>query len=324
MPVAVSPRAIVDEADGWTAFERVARAGVNLAQAGASEVRLHLARGLDHVWQTPCAENGHCHHQVGWLIATETMRYCVLGDWEPDTGRRNILALEEPTTEAFANIDDGSILAVRLDAAIRALAPAATTNICVSTQSHDLLLAVLNAQRQSLLSHEHDKMDNRGSHTLVSARALLTLAEQDDAAVYEHINAYADNSALLDKLLRALSAAAEETPGRAATARRIWPNIVRHVLEMNDSNHTPFQDSHYGDMALAALMPNAASDTSYLYREVQDNPIAWWDPLMLRSEVEAWLPIAAGRAICVDQLISFISVLTPEDQVSPGLSWQLS
>ena len=250
------------------------------------------------------------------------MRHSVLGERTPDTGRRSILALDEPFIESLANIDDGSILAFRLDAAIRALAPAAMANICVSTQARVLLLALLNAQRRSLLSHKHDNMDDRGSHTLVSARALLTLAEHgDDAAVYAHIDAYAYNSALLGNLLRALSAAAEETQDRAATARRIWPNIVRHVLELNDSNHALFQDSHYGDMALAALMPNAASETSYLYREIQDNPIAWWEPLALRSEVEAWLPVAAGRAICVDQLINFLSVLTPEDQVSTGLSW---
>ena len=321
LPVAGPLRAIIDEADGWTTFERVARAGVNLAQAVASEVRLHLARGLDNVWQTPCTETGQCHHQVGWLIANETMRNCVLGDWEPDTGRRNVLALKEPFTEALTNIDDGSVLASRIDAAIRALAPAATANICVSTQAHTLLLTLLNAQRQSLRSQVHDRKDDRGSHTLVGARALLTLAEHDDAAVYEHINAYADNSALLDKLLRAFSAAAEETPGRAATARRIWPKIVRHVLGLNDSGHKPFQDAHYGDMALAALLPNAASETTYLYREVQQNPIVWWEPLALRSEVETWLPIAAGRAICADQLISFLSVLTPVDQVSLGLSW---
>ena len=322
LPVAARLRADVDEADGWTTFERAARASVNLAHAVANEVRFHLARGLDHVWETPCAEHGRCHHEVGLRLATETMRDCVLGSWDPDTGRRSIVALEEPVTESLANTDDDSILSFRLDAAIRALAPAAIANICISTRARVLLLALLSAQRRSLLSPEHDNMDDRGTHTLVSARALLTLAEHgDDAAIYAHIDAYTDNSALLGNLLRALSAAAEETPDRAATARRIWPNVVRHVRELNDSGHAPFQDPHYGDMALAALMPNAAHDHSYLYREVRDNPITWWEPLALRSEVEAWLAAAAGRAECVDQLISFLGVLASEDQVRTGLPW---
>ena len=41
----------------------------------------------------------------------------------------------------------------------------------------------------------------------------------------------------------------------------------------------------------------------------------------MRSEVEAWLSVAAGRAECVDQLTRFIGVLGPKDQVRTGLSW---
>ena len=132
LPVAAQLRAVLDEEDGWTTFERAFRAGVNLARAVADEVRLHLARGLDHVWQTPCMEHGRCHHELGWWIATETMRFCVLGAWDPETGRRSILALEEPVTELLASAAADSILLSRLDAAIRALAPAAMANICVS------------------------------------------------------------------------------------------------------------------------------------------------------------------------------------------------
>ena len=138
---------------------------------------------------------------------------------------------------------DDSIRVSQLDAAIRALAPAAMANICISAQARDLLLALLAAQRRALLKYEDGDPDPRGSHTLVSARALLTLARNaDDAAIYEHIDAYADSSALLDNLLRSLSAAAEETPERAATARRIWPNVVRYVLQLNQSGRTPFRE----------------------------------------------------------------------------------
>ena len=156
----------------------------------------------------------------------------------------------------------------------------------------------------------------------MSARALLTLAATgDDTAIYDHIDAYADNAALLCTLLRALSAISEETPSRAQTARRIWPHVVRHVLELNDSGHAALQDHHYGSMALAALIPNAAFDHSYLYREVHEKPIPWWEPLSLRSAVETWLVSASGRADCVNQLVTFLGVLSPEDQVRTGLPW---
>ena len=66
---------------------------------------------------------------------------------------------------------------------------------------------------------------------------------------------------------------------------------------------------------LRPLVPNATGGPTYLYREVDDVPIAWWDPLELVSEVEAWLVPAAGNAMCVDQLIGFVSVLGSDDQV---------
>ena len=322
LPSASRLRSVIDRADGCTTFERAVGASMKLAQAATNEVPLHLARGLDHLWKTPCTEDGHCHHEVGWLIATETMRHCVFSGWDPATKRRTVRALKEPYAYSLDRVDDNSILAFRLDAAIRALAPAAIAGICVSARARDLLLTLLAAQRRSLLSEDHYDADHRGSHTLLSARALLTLAEEcDDAPIHEHINAFADSSALLGHLISALSAAAEETPERAATARRIWPNIVRRVLEMKASGLISFRDRNFGDMAFAALIPNATVESSYLYPEVEDSRIAWWQPLAMQPEVEAWLVTAAGRSSCVDHLIKFLRVLTPEDQVRTGLPW---
>ena len=100
MPSAANLCAIVDGADGLQTFKRVSAAGFNLAQAVANEVRLHLARGLDHLWATPCVRNGPCHHQVGWEIATETMRDCALGGWNPSAGVRSLIVLDGPLAES--------------------------------------------------------------------------------------------------------------------------------------------------------------------------------------------------------------------------------
>ena len=334
LPTAESLRVTVDDTDGWATFDRAARAGINLARAVASEVRLHLARGLDHLWTTPCAKGRICHHEVGLLFATETVRYCLVGNQALDHKqhrmgpkwyrwiRWRVSTLDKAITRSLANTSDSSILPHRLDAAIRALAPAATANNCISTRAHDLLLVVLSAQRRSLLHHERDNVDYRGTHTLVSARALLTLAEDgDDTATFAHIDAYADNSELLGNLLRALSAAAEETPEQAATARRIWPNVISHVLNLEASGHKPFHGRHFGDLALAALIPNTMMGNTYLYSEVRGTPTMWWEPLALRSEVEEWLVPASGKAACADQLISFLSTLKSEDQARTGLPW---
>ncbi len=320
LPVASELRAMIETKDGDFAVDRVTVAGLNLARAVPNEVRLHLARGLDPVWNSPCTDDGPCFHEVGLTLATETMRDCALGDWIPNTGRRRTLVLEEPVGGALADTADDSIISSRLDAAIRALAPTATANICISTRARDLLTTLLAAQQRSLLGAEQ-WADRRSTSTLVSARALLTLEELGDGNLSTYIEAYADNADLLGKLLRALSAAAEEAPQRAATARRIWPSVIRHVLNLHDTGHTLFQDPHLGDMTLAALIPNPASDGAYLYREVQDKPIVWWEPLAWQPEVESWLAAAKGHASCVYQLINFLEVLARQDQAAAGLPW---
>ncbi len=322
LPIAAPLHTLTDGADGWTTFQRATGGGRKLAQAMANEVRLHLARGLDHLWTAPCAEGEPCYHEVGLQLATEMMRDCAVSGLSPDAGGRRVILVEEPVAESLTNVADDSILPSRLDASIRALAPAAMANICVSTSARDLLTVLFAAQRGALLSHKHDHADQRGTHSLVGARALLTLAQHgDDTAIYEYISAYADNPALLGNLLRALSAAAEESPHRAQEARRIWPSVMRCVLNLHNAGREPFPKDHYGDMALAALIPNAAPETTYLYQEFQAEPIVWWEPAGLRSGVEAWLATAAGNAMCTDQLISFLSVLTPENQARIGLPW---
>ena len=269
-PDAAQLRALVDGEDGTATFRRASAAGIKIAKAIASEVRLHLARGLEHLWATPCVQDGPCHHRAGWQIVTETMRDCAFGDWIPENGRRSVTVLDEPLVESLTNTADDSILPSRLDASIRALAPAAAANICVSTAAREMLTVLFAAQRRSLLCHEDYNTDERGTHSLVSARALLTLARHgDDTTIYEFIDAYADNMALLSNLLLALAAAAEETPDRAAAARRIWPGVVRHVLDLHSCGHVDFQEGFYGDMALAALIPNLVYDSHYLYREVE-------------------------------------------------------
>ena len=322
LPDAVQIRTAVDEEDGSKTLERAVRASLKLARAVEDEVRLHLARGFDPLWKTPCADNKRCHHELGWQIATESMRCCIRGAWDPDTAQPRFLRLEEPLTESLASAPADSILVSRLDGAIRALAPAAMAGICVSAQARDLLLALLTAQRQGLLAYEHGDPDERDTHSLVSARALITLAKDcDDAPIFKQLSAFADNSTLLEKLLRALSAAAEETEDRAATAKRIWPDIVHHVLELSASGHKPFQGPYNGDMALAVLIPNQAVELPYLYREVEADPIVWWNPLELAPQIEAWLVPSVGNPRCVDQLVAFVHTLGPEEQVQFVLPW---
>jgi DNA-binding transcriptional ArsR family regulator len=321
LPSAATLRASVDGKDGSQTFEKAASAALNLARGEVREVRVQLARGLDRLWATPCATNGPCHHDIGLQIAIESMRDCVFGNWNPEIGRRQINQLSDPVEHALAATADKDIYFSRLDGAIRALAPAAMAGICVSRRAHELLVVLLEAHRRALLSYDRD-MDSRGTHALIAARAVLTVtAEGDDGPMHQHIDAYADNSTLLNTFLRAVSAAGEESPGRAETAARVWPSVVAQVIGMNETGHTPFEGRHYGDYALATLLPNTAGEVSYLYRELEGDPIAWWQPVAWDATVETWLSLAEGNATCVDHLIGFIRPLTVEDQVRLGLPW---
>jgi hypothetical protein len=68
-------------------------------------------------------------------------------------------------------------------------------------------------------------------------------------------------------------------------------------------------------------MPNPAGEVAYLYRELEHDPIVWWEPLAWQSTVEQWLPLARGNPACVDHLISFLAALRPEDRARIGLPW---
>jgi hypothetical protein len=323
LPEASALRALIEPDGSSKAYDRVASAGSVLACSIASEVRLHLARGLDVVWEAPCAESGTCHHQTGLQIAIETMRNCAFGDWDPVNGQRAVVSLDDPVVETLAAVSDDAVYFSRLDAAIRALAPAAIASICVSEAARDLLTVLLAAHRRAQLAFE-DNFDDRGTHALVAARAVLTLAVGgEDAPIFEHVDAYADNPMLLGGFLHALSAAAEESPERTAVARRVWPTLISRILNLHDSGHAPFGGGdHYGDTALTALMPNPAGEVHYLYREVGDEPIVWWEPPAWLPAVDQWLPHARGNATCVDQLIAFLKAsLEVDDQIRLGLPW---
>jgi hypothetical protein len=230
------------------------------------------------------------------------------------------MQLDDPIGESLNALADDTIYFYRLDAALRALAPAAVADTCVSEEAANLFRVALDAQRRALLAHERNT-DDRGTHALIAARALLAIVESGDPALlFEHLDAFADRSDLLGSFLRALSSAAEESSSRAATLARLWPEVARRVLGYAD-DHEPFDGRHYGDYARASLVPNLAGEVEYLYRELEGTPVVWWDPCALAETVEAWLPTARGNATCVDHLIRFVRVLAPDDQVRLGLRW---
>ena len=96
LPEAAALRAIVDGGDGSEAYARATAAAGSIARSLPNEVRVHLARGLDRVWKAPCREGEACHHGTAFQLVVVTMRDCVFGPWNPDTGRRQLIELADP------------------------------------------------------------------------------------------------------------------------------------------------------------------------------------------------------------------------------------
>jgi hypothetical protein len=165
-PAASDVRAVLDGDDGSETYTRVIAAATGLASALPNEVRVHLARGLDHLWQVPCANNGRCHHEDALDLMIETMRDCALGDWDAEAGQRATVFLDDPIAESLQQVTDDALYFHRLDAALRALASAVVADVCVSERAEELFTVVLAAQRRGLVAHERD-MDDRGTHALI-------------------------------------------------------------------------------------------------------------------------------------------------------------
>ena len=322
LPEAKNVRAVIAPSHDTEALGRIIDSGLMLARSVSDETRMHLARSLDHLWSIPCVEKGPCHHESAWRFVAHTLADCTLGPWDPSIQGHQIPPLAEPLEESLDHTSGERVIVSRLDAAIRALAPASTADICVSSRAHTLFSAALGAHQRSLLHYADRFVDDRGTHSLVVARALLEMSRDgNDSTVFEFINEYAGSELLLRNFLRGLSAAAEETQGRAETARRIWPNIVRQTLISVTQRQPGRLHDSFVERALTPLLPNLTGSSMYLYREFQSEPIVWWDPLTLQSEVESWTQYSVGNPNCVDQLLGFIRVLSLEDQARVGLPW---
>lgn len=314
-------RRLIDGADGTAAYISIRAAMAAMAGSNVLQTRLFLARGLDHVWASPCTRDPACPHQAALHITIDMMRECVFGPWDMEHQQHPIQALADPVVDTLPAVAGDNIYVCRLDAAIRAFGPAATAGICVSSDARSLLDVLIDAQRRALLTQERDG-DLRGTHALVAARALLTL---NNDAILTHVDAYVDNSTVLDHTLRAISGAAEEDTRRADTAHRIWPIVVEHVLDAHDEGHKTFTNQNTGrDYTLAALLPIPAGETTYLHSEYGGKPIVWWDPAAWTATVDRWLDLAAGNPTCVDNLVQFLrSSLQPGEQARLGVSWLL-
>ena len=178
------------------------------------------------------------------------------------------------------------------------------------------------AEIRSTLGLDSKNEPDSADDALVVARALLTVASGgNDSLLQQHLTALSDHAPAMAGSLEAIAVAAEENPAMGATARRLWPVVMNHVLDHIETGHLLDSQSRHGPQTLTALLPAAAYDAGYLRREIDEQPHPWTTPLEWKPEIERWLPHAAGQANCVDALIRALTGTLEAEQAASGLPW---
>ncbi|MER8060066.1 MULTISPECIES: hypothetical protein [unclassified Streptomyces] len=305
-------------------IEDVAEAGHVMAGKASLETRLYLARGCDVVWRSPCHFDSCIHRTaLNWLL--ETARGAEIGPWDQNGQRRPNVQIAGDVAERLQELSGDCVDIAVLDAAIRGLGAAASADHCCTDDAATLLAAFLDVERRAMVVHKKEgwTADDRGTHTLVAARALLECFAKDGDAgpVLEHLDVLRVDAGLMSNFLHGLAAAGAENERLAEAARGVWPSLLRHAIGYLNDEPSPYHDHHWGDWAAAALLPDPLPWTQGLYNEVVGEPVDWVRAGDLIELIDDWLPIGRAEVKCVDALIGILRKLPEGVQVTRGVRW---
>ncbi|MEW9527375.1 hypothetical protein [Microbispora sp. NPDC049125] len=302
----------------------VAEAGFAMAGKASLETRLYLARGCDLVWAAPC-HGDPCVHRTALNWLAESARIAEIGPWDQHAQRRPNVQIVGDVAERLQELAGDSIDIAVLDAAVRGLGAAASSDHCCTDDAATLLAALLDVERRAMVEQEEKgwTADDRGTHTLVAARALLEgfAKNGNGRPVLEHLDVLRADAGLMSNFLHGLAAVGAENERLAEAARGVWPLLLRHAIGYLSDDPSPYQDHHWGDWAAAALLPDPLPWTQGLYNEVIGAPIDWVRAEDLVGLIDDWSPAAHGQVKCVDGLIGILRKLSVEVQVTRGLRW---
>jgi hypothetical protein len=324
LPLLLTPALAPTLSEANMTIADVAEVGLALAGKAPLETRLFLARGCDAVWASPCA-GIECIHTTAFAWVLETARRAEIGPWDADIQRPTRVTIDGDITARLNDLDAESIDIAVLDPAIRAMGVAATTSHCATSEAQQLLADLLAVQRRAMVGQEEKgwTADDRGTHALVAARALLQsyAADANPSPVIEHLDMVHCDAGLLTNVLHGLAAAGAENATLAEAARGVWPALLAHALTYRDDKPSVYRERTWGAWAAAALLPDPLPWTQGLYNELSGPPIDWVDPQPLISLVDRWLPVGTGEALCLDALIRLVRKLTVQEQAIRGLAW---
>ena len=131
LPNATALRILVDGADGSAAYARAVAGAGDSPELWRMRSGFTLRAASIVSGRCPALRPERCHHDAAFDIVIESMRDSVFGKWDPKHGRRRVIPIEDPVAKTLADTAADAIYVARLDAAIRALAPASMACICI-------------------------------------------------------------------------------------------------------------------------------------------------------------------------------------------------
>ncbi|MFB7512933.1 hypothetical protein [Streptomyces sp. NPDC056144] len=324
LPAFLTPALVAPLRSADHTIDEVTEAGFAMAGDAPLETRLYLARGCDVVWRSPC-HGDPCIHgtALNWLL--ETARGAEIGPWDQDAQRWPRIRITDDVARRLQELSGDPVDIAVLDAAIRGLGAAASTDHCRTGDAAALLATFLDVQRSAMVAQSSHRQfaDDRGTHTLVAARALLQGFSRhgDPGPVLEHLDILRSHAYLMSNFLHGLAAAGAENAELAEAARGVWPPLLRHALGYVDDGPSPYRDRPWGAWAAAALLPEPLQWTQGLDNEITGEPVDWVRAEDLIEAIDDWLPAARGQVRPINALIGILRRLPKEVQATRGVRW---
>ena len=301
-----------------------------LAAATASpftEVRMIMARTLAPVWTAPCGpgenRSDRCRHAIAWAAVEAGARHVALGPLEFPAGRRGHRHLDGPLASALAGCPAGDLMLDQLAPPLIAACAATGSGSCIAPVAREIRDSLLDAYTRTAVLWGEEGYDHRDEDQYAVAEALLTAAAAEPELLTTFIADLADQARALSETLRAMTMAATYSASARAALRSTWAAIMTAVLDAVDAGARGFSDHHWGDYALAEMIPSPSptsgdTDPDATISAARDG---WPTPPELTKQIERLLPQAAGYWHAADNLIGLLKTMPVADQARIGLPW---
>ena len=285
------------------------------------EVRRITTRTLRQVWNTPCGTvAGACRHEHAWTAVEDGARDVSMS--APDLhGQRQFSSLtgDDPTAALRAAAAKDLVLQ-RVGSALASTMYASSAK-CLAERAAPLRDALLEAYGRTALHYAAAGYQVRAEdHTLV-ADALLGDADAGADRLIMLLHQLETPSEAGTELLEGLCTAATYSSGRRRELRAQWGYLMRAVL-LAAPPATSGRRRRRG-RAIAALIPAPQPLVwdANLDDRLRGARQGWPTVGELATEIEEWLPLAAGEPAAVGRLARLLLASPVQQQVSLGLPW---